>query len=145
MMLIMTKKLKNGTENDITKKSNIFKMLVIWERCGKKKKKTNNNMKDRMTWAHLLAVVLFSTPLLFLYSNKFKLDDFCILNNNEPICKINWDKMKDKIDCLTIASGNNPAITAYMDDVAGYITLGHGFTSSITPLVIQIFDFLNCS
>ena len=103
-------------------------VMLILMRNSETKSIENKRIIDRMRWAHLVAVLLFATPLLFLYSNNFKLDTFCIMNKNEQICKNNWSTLKRKIDCLTMGRRKNPTIKSFIDDIGGYITIGEGLT-----------------
>lgn len=91
--------------------------------------------RDKRSLGHLVALVLSSAPLALFYSPNFQLESFCTMNKRESICQNKWNKLGEKIDCLTLGSRTDvnqqiQKISFYVDTMGGNFTLGHDFNKS---------------
>ena len=98
--------------------------------------------KDRSTWAKMVAHVIFSIPLLILYSHNFRLGSFCLMNKNAFICRTNWESLAPEIDCLVLGRQPNSSVQSFFDNVGGFLDVGHDFNKPKFHLLPPLFHLV---
>ena len=67
-----------------------------------------------------LASMMFSVGLFYLYSEKFKSNNFCLMNTNDPFCKFK----SNQTNCFT---QNDTSVLAENFGFGGFIEIESGF------------------
>ena len=72
----------------------------------------------------LFAVVGFTLPIIFLYRQNFRMDLFCLMNKQEPICRKNWKELSSDLDCFKLATKPNSSIEAFNSGLSAIMKSG---------------------
>ena len=81
-------------------------------------------------FAKITAVVLFSGPLLYLYTPSLRLSNFCLMNQGSSYCWRRWENFKKDLDCLEIGLNAQQktalkdigvTLEVYLDNNAGFL------------------------
>ena len=72
----------------------------------------------------LFALVAFTLPIIFLYSQNFQKQSFCLMNSQEPICQKNWKDLSGELDCLELAKKTNSTLEVSMSNFSAFFISG---------------------
>jgi len=84
---------------------------------------------EGLSW--LFGILAISLPVVCGFLDKFRLDNFCLINRYEPICQNSWSVLSANIDCFEMAKTPSTPIKAYESPLSGYVEIDGNFQCSI--------------